>query len=329
LISAGDAKYKYNSNGNLVKEQNGADTKEYKYDMRNQLSEVDYQDGTYVKYGYDAAGRKVYREVASVELSKLNEKDKTNNGNGNSNKDKDNTNNGKGNDKISENGNNGNGNGNGKYDNPGQGNKYGVYKDDLQKLPMQIEKTRYTYEGLTSTLYKEYSDKGSPYAEYYNANNQIISKKMFGLHGMITPGQEDALKTNGGLMYYQYNGSNTVSELTNRNGDEIEHYRYDAFGNILTGITAPYNSTTYTGQQYDDKAGLLYMNARWYNPGIGRFLTEDTYPGTSLNPQSQNRYSYVMNNPVNMWDPTGNIPWWVGQDFYLTWLDNGNYLNEA
>lgn len=116
-----------------------------------------------------------------------------------------------------------------------------------------MEATRYLYIGLSDALHKEYSPKGSPYAEYYHANGQVVSQKMFGLHGRITPGHEETLNTNGGLMYYQYNGQRSVTELTNRHGEKIEHYRYDAFGNIYTRITAPYNTTSYTGQCYDDK----------------------------------------------------------------------------
>jgi RHS repeat-associated protein len=166
-------------------------------------------------------------------------------------------------------------------------------------------------------LNKEYSDKGSPYAEYYIANNQVVSQKMFGLHGLVTPGKEESLKTTGGLMYYQYDRGNTVTELTDRHGDEIEHYRYDAFGNIFTGITSPYNTTGYTGQDYDDVAGLVQMDARWYSPSIGRFTSQDTYMGDMYSSQSLNRYSYVMNNPANMWDPTGHVPEWVGQEVHF------------
>jgi RHS repeat-associated protein len=166
-------------------------------------------------------------------------------------------------------------------------------------------------------LNKEYSDKGSPYAEYYIANNQVVSQKMFGLHGLVTPGKEESLKTTGGLMYYQYDRGNTVTELTDRHGDEIEHYRYDAFGNIFTGITSPYNTTGYTEQDYDDVAGLVQMDARWYSPSIGRFTSQDTYMGDMYSSQSLNRYSYVMNNPTNMWDPTGHVPEWVGEEVHF------------
>ncbi len=119
------------------------------------------------------------------------------------------------------------------------------------------------------------------------------------------------MDTNGGMLYYAYNGRHTVSELTDRHGDVIESYRYDAFGGITSGITAPYNTASYTGQHYDDVAGLMDMKARWYDPTAGRFLQQDTWPGTLDTPWTQNRYAYVGNNPINLWDPTGNVPEWV------------------
>ncbi|HWT27147.1 MAG TPA: RHS repeat-associated core domain-containing protein, partial [Mobilitalea sp.] len=185
------------------------------------------------------------------------------------------------------------------------------------EIPLNIEAERYQYLGQTTMLNKEYSDKGSPYSEYYTANDQVVSQKMFGLHGRITPGKEENLKTNGGLMYYQYDGGNSVTELTNRHGDAIEHYRYDAFGNIYTGVTSPYNTTTYTGQDYDDLAGLVQMDARWYDPNAGRFTSQDSYMGDIYTSQSLNRYAYVMNNPVNMWDPTGHSSSWVGDSYHF------------
>ena len=130
---------------------------------------------------------------------------------------------------------------------------------------------------------------------------------MFGLHGLSNPAHDPDLKTTGGLLYYQYDGMRSVSEVTDRHGDIIEQYRYDAFGNIFTGTTNSYNFNGYTNMHYDWKTGLVNLNARWYNPGAGRFMSEDTYPGNLTQPQTLNRYSYVMNNPVNYWDPTGNV----------------------
>lgn len=248
------------------------------------------------------------------------------NNNGQNNK---NTNSNSNNGNSNNNGNNNNaqdqGRGNTPYDNHGQGLKKGLYKNlpDAKKGQYKLNQTetRYQYTGLSSMVHKEYSEKGSPYAEYHmGAENQVVSRKMFGLHGLVNPGHEPSLNTTGGLLYYQYDGQSTVSEVTDRHGDVTEQYRYDAFGGILTGITAPYNTVGYTGHHYDDKTGLIDMKARWYDPTAGRFSTPDTYPGTLHEPFTQHRYAYVGNNPINMWDPTGHVPQWVrDQGSYDIW----------
>ncbi len=91
--------------------------------------------------------------------------------------------------------------------------------------------------------------------------------------------------------------------------------------------------------RYDGKTGLVDLNARWYNPTAGKFMNEDTYPGVLSQPQTQNRYSYALNNPVNMWDPsghvavpvdqsTGGIPHWVrSQSDYDYVEDTGGLHN--
>ena len=69
----------------------------------------------------------------------------------------------------------------------------------------------------------------------------------------------------------------------------------------------------YTGQKEVVSIGLYYYGARYYDPSIGRFITEDTYPGELANPQSQNLYLYVVNNPIRYIDPTGNMAEGVAQ----------------
>jgi len=144
------------------------------------------------------------------------------------------------------------------------------------------------------------------------ANDRVVSKKPFGNHGQVIPGREPSLKTNGGLMYYSYDGMRNVTELTDRHGDSIEQYRYDAFGGLYTGVTAPYNTNSFAGKNYDAKANLIDMNARWYGAQNGRFTTADPYTGDILTPYTQNRYAYVGNNPINRWDPLGY--WMAGDD---------------
>ncbi|MFC1953475.1 RHS repeat-associated core domain-containing protein, partial [Chloroflexota bacterium] len=63
----------------------------------------------------------------------------------------------------------------------------------------------------------------------------------------------------------------------------------------------------FTGQRLDG-TGLYYYNARYYDPEIGRFISPDTIIPNPANPQSFNRYSYVLNNPLRYTDPTGHWP---------------------
>ena len=62
----------------------------------------------------------------------------------------------------------------------------------------------------------------------------------------------------------------------------------------------------FTGQELDPESGLYYYGARYYDSDIGRFISPDSLIQEPLNPQSLNRYSYVINNPVNHTDPTGH-----------------------
>jgi len=59
---------------------------------------------------------------------------------------------------------------------------------------------------------------------------------------------------------------------------------------------------------YDSQTGLYYLNARYYNPATGRFLSEDPVGQTSSNALSYNEYAYAENNPVLLTDPSGMVP---------------------
>lgn len=61
----------------------------------------------------------------------------------------------------------------------------------------------------------------------------------------------------------------------------------------------------YTGHEQLDDSGLIHMNGRIYDPELGRFLSPDPYVQTPDSSQNFNRYSYVLNNPLNKTDPTG------------------------
>jgi RHS repeat-associated protein len=66
-------------------------------------------------------------------------------------------------------------------------------------------------------------------------------------------------------------------------------------------------TNTYTGQEQDEFGGLIYYNARWYDPEIGRFISEDPAAANPGDPLSINRYIYCRNNPLVYVDPTGEL----------------------
>ena len=61
----------------------------------------------------------------------------------------------------------------------------------------------------------------------------------------------------------------------------------------------------YTGHEMLDPVGLVHMNGRVYDPELGRFLSADPFVQDASNLQSWNRYSYVINNPLSLTDPSG------------------------
>jgi RHS repeat-associated protein len=89
---------------------------------------------------------------------------------------------------------------------------------------------------------------------------------------------------------------------------------YDAWGKRRTtdgsnttpnDLEGKIDSRGYTGHEMLDQLDLVHMNGRVYDPAIGRFLTADPVLQDPMNGQSYNRYSYVLNNPTNLTDPSG------------------------
>ena len=84
---------------------------------------------------------------------------------------------------------------------------------------------------------------------------------------------------------------------------------YYPFGEIhLDQTTTAYkNPYKFTGKELDADTGLYYYGARYYNAALGRFISQDPWEGDYTDPQTLNKYSYVMNNPLRYIDPTGKF----------------------
>jgi RHS repeat-associated protein len=102
--------------------------------------------------------------------------------------------------------------------------------------------------------------------------------------------------------YYLYDGLGSVTELIDINQNVVNTYRYTPFGDALVKQETVYNPHQFTGRQYDAESGLYHYRARAYSPDIGRFMQQD--PAGMVD--GANMYAYVVNNPVNYKDSSGN-----------------------
>ena len=107
--------------------------------------------------------------------------------------------------------------------------------------------------------------------------------------------------------YFLKNLQGDIIAIANKNGKTVAEYSYDAWGvpTILsdaTGVIANINPFRYRGYYYDVEIGLYYLQSRYYDAGMGRFVNGDNSELLYLN---INLLSYVTNDPLNETDPLG------------------------
>ncbi len=100
----------------------------------------------------------------------------------------------------------------------------------------------------------------------------------------------------------------STSLTTNFDGASPVTQLYKPWGEVRYNSGALPTKYTYTGQ-YSNMSdfGLMFYNARWYDPALGRFAQADTIIPQALSSQDHDRYSYVRNNPLRYTDPTGHF----------------------
>ena len=131
--------------------------------------------------------------------------------------------------------------------------------------------------------------------------------------------------------YYMYNLQGDVVGLADAaTGKIIAKYLYDAWGKCVSvenadGYTiGTANPFRYRGYYYDNDTGLYYLQSRYYDPAIGRFINADAFASTdALGLLSTNMFAYCENNPISRFDPTGETFWDVFDCFMaaLSWTE--------
>jgi RHS repeat-associated protein len=113
-----------------------------------------------------------------------------------------------------------------------------------------------------------------------------------------------ATRENTTLTYVHQDALTGTSVTTNSSGTSTGSIKYFSFGDCRNS-TGNLPEQKFTGQRLDS-TGLYYYGARYYDPSIGRFINADTIVPSPANPQSLNRYSYCLNNPLKYTDPSGH-----------------------
>ena len=115
-----------------------------------------------------------------------------------------------------------------------------------------------------------------------------------------------------------------LGSITNlvSNNTKLREYSYDAWGNMRNPATQQLYSSRletptlllgrgYTGHEHHPYFGLINMNARMYEPLVGRFVSPDPFVQMPENSQSFNRYTYCLNNPLRYTDESGELFWLI------------------
>ncbi|MFH2045808.1 MAG: RHS repeat-associated core domain-containing protein [Pseudomonadota bacterium] len=154
----------------------------------------------------------------------------------------------------------------------------------------------------TGTVITRYLvDKNRDYAQVLEEtdNSSLTVSYVYG---------DDLISQNrGSSYYYLYDGQMSTRQLVDNSEAVLNEYTYDAFGIILGQAGVVANNYMYTGEQFDPNAGFYYLRARYYNQGVGRFVTVDPWKGNIHEPVSLHKYLYANADPVNNVDYSGKF----------------------
>jgi len=215
LIRAGEASFKYDSNGNMMERSAAHGITKYIYDAGNQLIKVVLPDKSEISFGYAPTGTRIWR------------RDKN-------------------------------------------GLTYFV-SDGIQMLAEVDE----TLKSKVNYLYAPGIDRPL------------------------------SMSLNGEDYLYHSNGLGSITSITDSKGKVTASYETDAFGNLLEQTGTIPNPFIFTARELEPDIGLYFFRTRYYDPGLGRFLSMDPRPGISTRPGTFHPYIYALNNPPNLKDPFG------------------------
>jgi RHS repeat-associated protein len=198
------------------------------------------------------------------------------------------------------------------YDNSGNMTADGVtsYVWNGAGFLKTVGSTTYTYDGDGKRL----MNSAGTYYWTTPSGNQLSDTPGSGAGNeyIYFAGRRTAWVDSGGTVrYYWGDHLGTTRIVTDASGNVC----YDADYYPFQGERTPYVNTCtpaykFAGMKFDEESGDYYTLNRYYPPNLGRWLSPDSLPGDVTNPQSLNRYTYALNNPMTLTDPTGLSAAW-------------------
>ncbi len=136
---------------------------------------------------------------------------------------------------------------------------------------------------------------------YHEVTDGVVTKYYY------AGAQRIAMRKGSDLFYLIGDHLGSTSLTTNATGTVVSELRYTAWGEVRYASGTTPTDYTYTGQfSYTADFGLMYYNARWYDPYLNHMTQPNSIVPDPANPQDWNRYSYARNNPLKYTDPTGH-----------------------
>ncbi|KYK30358.1 MAG: hypothetical protein AYK19_18425 [Theionarchaea archaeon DG-70-1] len=292
-----DLDYTYDNNSNITQLVNGwrdtdsdwhSETESYSYDGVDRLTSASCTSWSHT-YSYDKAGNRTAKGSVTYTINTVNEVTALSDGTSFTYDD------------------------NGNRTQKTKGSDTWVYTYDYANRLTMVEKNdiivgEYVYSGEGKRIQVEEDDVITTYLYFradvlYEENPTGTANYIYGPTGRLA--KRTTINNDPNTFYYHTDHIGSTRLVTDSNKNIVSAVLYHPFGEPSTKEGSEH--CLFTGKE-EDSTNLYYYGARYYDPHLGRFLTRDLLAGRRAAPQSLNRYTYCLNNPVNMKDPTGLAP---------------------
>lgn len=200
----------------------------------------------------------------------------------------------------------------------------------LESVTNGNEKYSYTYDENGIRTSKTVNGKTT----YFNSENGVLLSQTDGINTLVyqydLAGVPLGFIFNDTQYFYITNQMNDVIGITDSNGEIVANYEYDEWGNEILNDSskiAEINPLRYRGYFHDTETGYYYLQSRYYNSEICRFINADI-PQIAQKGKDDinglNLFAYCNNNPVNSVDYSGYYSWSKAYNYAEKWWDGFN-----